>query len=350
MVKDVDGRFVTKSNIVMSVFVFTPRTEPPMTSWRTTTALGHRPRRGHGLRCDLRERHVQPAVRFGHVHPLIEMGTDNRTGVFVQVEVMDLSGECGEEVEVGTCSGVDIPRPGRQRDRAHQRRRYLHHHTDDPPLRQRRGGIRHYHRAHHGASGAYRGDHRFYPGNGTSTVAQLVSAKTFLPSVTMNNGLTTVVEGDTVNIQPLPMRYLLAFLMASAISAATAQTSTGDYHIFRKHAAVGDSGRYVPKVNNSLWSLNANGVLTFLAQSNFANASTPHARGERYHQRGIEHTGVTPGTGGGGSTEVPGREDGTADGGHRRRHMGQHHRHAGQPTVFPPTFAFGSLRIWRTEK
>lgn len=72
------------------------------------------------------------------------------------------------------------------------------------------------------------------------------------------------------------MRYLLAFLMASAISAATAQTSTGDYHIFRKHAAVGDSGRYVPKVNNSLWSLNANGMLTFLAQSNFANASHTH--------------------------------------------------------------------------
>ena len=72
------------------------------------------------------------------------------------------------------------------------------------------------------------------------------------------------------------MRHLLAFLMASAISAATAQTSTGDYHIFRKHAAVGDSGRYVPKVNNSLWSLNANGMLTFLAQSNFANASHTH--------------------------------------------------------------------------
>ena len=42
---------------------------------------------------------------------------------------------------------------------------------------------------------------RFYPGNGTSTVADLVNAKRFLPSVTENNGLTTVVEGETVGIE-----------------------------------------------------------------------------------------------------------------------------------------------------
>lgn len=103
------------------------------------------------------------------------------------------------------------------------------------------------------------------------------------------------------------MRYLLAFLMASAISAATAQTSTGDYHIFRKHAAVGDSGRYVPKVNNSLWSLNANGMLTFLAQSNFANASHTHAASD-ITSGVLNHARL--GTGGGGSTKFL-REDGT---------------------------------------
>lgn len=72
------------------------------------------------------------------------------------------------------------------------------------------------------------------------------------------------------------MKKLLNLLAVLATTTTLAQTA-GDYKVFRKGAGIGDSTRYVAKVNNSLWSLNANGMLTFLAQSNFANASHVHA-------------------------------------------------------------------------
>lgn len=70
------------------------------------------------------------------------------------------------------------------------------------------------------------------------------------------------------------MKKLLTILAVLTASALAAQT--GAYKIFRKHAGVGDSARYVSPVNNSLWSLNANGMMSFIAQSNFANASHTH--------------------------------------------------------------------------
>lgn len=202
LVKDIDGRFVTKSNIVMSVFVFTPtdRTADEVVEDHSS-ALDIA--RAVIMDFDATYANDTYNLRFDSATftPLIEMGTDNRTGVFVQVEVMDLSGECGEEVEVGTCSGVDIlDQDGN-----------VIAHINDGDTYTITPMILPY--ANDAAASAITivpttaqvvhivATGRFYPGNGTSTVAQLVSAKTFLPSVTMNNGLTTVVEGDTVNIQ-----------------------------------------------------------------------------------------------------------------------------------------------------
>ncbi len=89
------------------------------------------------------------------------------------------------------------------------------------------------------------------------------------------------------------MKKILTFLAVLAASTISAQTA-GQYKVFRKSAGVGDSTRYVTPVNNSLFSLNANGMMTFLAQSNFANASHTHLS--------VDVTDAT--TGGNGSSDA----------------------------------------------
>lgn len=202
LTKDQDGRFVSKSHVIMGVYLVSD-----------TDRTGDDVITDHSSALDIARAIVMAfdatygndtynlRVDAAHFVANIEVGSDNRTGVFVQVEITDLSGECAEPVEVGTCSGVDIlDQDGNVIEHINDGDTYTvtpmilpfandaaaSASTTVPTTAQV---------VHIVATG------RFYPGNGTSTVAQLVSAKTFLPSVTMDNGLTTVVEGDTVNIQ-----------------------------------------------------------------------------------------------------------------------------------------------------
>lgn len=75
------------------------------------------------------------------------------------------------------------------------------------------------------------------------------------------------------------MKKFLTILAVLTASALTAQTP-GQYKVFRKHAGIGDSTRYIAPVNNSLWSLNANGMVTFLAQSNFITTANFNGLGD----------------------------------------------------------------------
>jgi hypothetical protein len=91
---------------------------------------------------------------------------------------------------------------------------------------------------------------------------------------------------------------ILAVLTASTLAAQT----PGHYKVFRKHAGVGDSTRYVAPVNNSLWSLNANGMVTFLAQSNFITTANFNGLGDaRWSLLGHTHLSadITNGSTGG---------------------------------------------------
>lgn len=202
LTKDADGRFIVRHNVILGVYLLsdTDRAADDVIT-------------DHSEALDIAVKAVMDfdatygaayGLKIGEAHMVagIEVGHENRTGVFVQIEVTDESGACGEEIPVvGSCSGVDIlDSEGNVIEHVNDGDTYtitpmILPYANDAAASAITTVPTTSQVVHIVATG------RFYPGNGTSTVAQLVSAKTFLPSVTMDNGLTTVVEGDTVNIQ-----------------------------------------------------------------------------------------------------------------------------------------------------
>lgn len=108
LTRDADGQYQAKFNLAMSVCLLTPTD-------RTADSVIQ----DHSEALDIARKLVMDFdatygtdvynLKTGEAHFLanIEVGTDNRTGVFVTVDVLDLSSACGEAVDL-RCDPVNV--------------------------------------------------------------------------------------------------------------------------------------------------------------------------------------------------------------------------------------------------